>query len=552
VPDDQVTIDPQFQPPTPGDGQGRWLRLAGIGAVVAAAFILGWLLRSPTPAETEPTEAASTTALTGEATSTTRPRATTTTTSMTVVERVGLEVPLGEAVPGFADTITMVAWSEAGRLDLMRWRPSRTAPEPVELSRSEPGFAGLDASGNWYVALEPDGGILSLHRVRGAEPPWGEPVAVRVGSVAWHDTEQGQLAWMACPRSAEGSAFIYTLDVLDGAAEPVPVTSVDRSCRGDSQVWLADYWGDWGFVVAIEEEGEGLPVQILLAVDGIEIARTDPRAGAALIAGNRDGTTIWSTHGPSGSESFLLSADGQQRTRVPGMTGDRRLDDAVWSPDGGQCALIRELPNGGYALRIVETGTESVVTETVTEGEVWPRVWSTDGRFFVYGRRTGNWDYSEDVALVFLDTATGSTAAAPLSQRATIGSLALGEIRTSQPAPTAEQFTPVEWGIALDGAGPGAHFVSMIADARPLKPDQVEDVSGTLIWDETVVDLCNIEIRHVGDGFLHLGDIFGTNEGCGSNPTAMQDAFDEFGLPETACVAVRVGGLDHEYCAPLS
>jgi hypothetical protein len=32
----------------------------------------------------------------------------------------------------------------------------------------------------------------------------------------------------------------------------------------------------------------------------------------------------------------------------------------------------------------------------------------------------------------------------------------------------------------------------------------------------------------------------------------MQDAFDEYGLPETACVAVRVDGLDHEYCAPLS
>ncbi len=43
-----------------------------------------------------------------------------------------------------------------------------------------------------------------------------------------------------------------------------------------------------------------------------------------------------------------------------------------------------------------------------------------------------------------------------------------------------------------------------------------------------------------------------TTEGCGNHPTAMQDAFDEFGLPETAFVTGRFGGLDHEDRAPLS
>jgi hypothetical protein len=92
----------------------------------------------------------------------------------------------------------------------------------------------------------------------------------------------------------------------------------------------------------------------------------------------------------------------------------------------------------------------------------------------------------------------------------------------------------------------------MIVDARPLTVDVVEDESGRLIWAETVVDLCGISSRQEGDGFLHIGDIFQTSEGCGTNPTAMQDAFDEFGLLETACVTVRLGGVDHEYCAPLS
>jgi hypothetical protein len=130
----------------------------------------------------------------------------------------------------------------------------------------------------------------------------------------------------------------------------------------------------------------------------------------------------------------------------------------------------------------------------------------------------------------------------------------LGEIRTSEPVPVAEQFTPVEWGIDLDEEswGPGVHTVFMEVDARPLLPGQVEGVSGKLIWDETVVELCNIGMDDVGNGSLHIGDTFQTIEGCGTNPTAMQDAFDEYGLPETACLAVRVDGLDHEYCAPLA
>lgn len=131
-----------------------------------------------------------------------------------------------------------------------------------------------------------------------------------------------------------------------------------------------------------------------------------------------------------------------------------------------------------------------------------------------------------------------------------------GNTRTIYPTPFVQPdgsltFTPVQWGITPDDQGPGTHTVLMIVDVRPLTIELVEDVSGRLIWDQTVVDLCGINIRREGDGFLHIGDIFQTTEGCGSNPTAMQDAFDESGLPETACLTVRFGRVDHEYCAPL-
>ena len=113
-------------------------------------------------------------------------------------------------------------------------------------------------------------------------------------------------------------------------------------------------------------------------------------------------------------------------------------------------------------------------------------------------------------------------------------------------------FASLEWGISLNDEGPGVHTISMIAGARPTAGDLVEEVSGRLIWDETVVDLCGIHIRGVEEGLLRIGDIFQTTEGCGNNPTAMQDAFDRFGLPETACLAVKFGLVTYETCDPLS
>lgn len=109
--------------------------------------------------------------------------------------------------------------------------------------------------------------------------------------------------------------------------------------------------------------------------------------------------------------------------------------------------------------------------------------------------------------------------------------------------------TPGEWGITLNDEGPGIHTVYMIADVPQLTVESVDDVSGRLIWDETVVDLCNTEVRDGGDGLFRIGDIFQTSEGCGNNPTALQDAFDDFGL--TGCLTVRFGQVGYKYCAPL-
>ena len=91
----------------------------------------------------------------------------------------------------------------------------------------------------------------------------------------------------------------------------------------------------------------------------------------------------------------------------------------------------------------------------------------------------------------------------------------------------------------------------MIRTFSPLRAADVQDLGGRLVWEQTEIELCNIEIRSVGDGSLQIGDGFATTEGCGTN-TGMQQAFDDFGLPHTACIFVRANGIDDEYCAPLA
>jgi hypothetical protein len=557
--DDQVTIDPQFQPSPPGDGQGRWLRAAGVAGLVVAAFIFGWLLRSPSPAESEPDEEAATssTALTGETVAASPTTRSPTTTTTEPPEMVGLDVPLGEVMPGFTDTVTMMVWSDAG-IDLMRWRPSQTTPETiVSFGHDEPGFAGLDASGTLY-ALQDENGVLSVRPVwRVVDEPWGwssafrEAVGLRVAASAWHDTDPGRLAWLSCSRTPRGPSILYTLDVGDGSAEPLPLRPVEDACGENSGVWLGG-WGDWGFELGRWMDDRRGDSVVLLDVDGTEIATLGDDLGETTFFVGGSGGTIWTDNplGP-GPSSFLLSLDGQRRDPVPGLADDEWVDGALWSSYGTRLALSpRRSENDVPLIRIVEVATGAVIDEiTEPENEVWPRAWSRDGRFLFYERSSGDdgWGPSE-VDWVVYDTATGAATELSVPE-----GRYLGEIRTSEPVPVAEQFTPVEWGIALDEEtwGPGVYTVFMTANASPLLPDQVEDVSGRLVWDETVVDLCNIEIREMGDGFLHIGDAFQTIEGCGTNPTAMQDAFDEYGFPETGCVAVRADGVDHEYCAPL-
>jgi hypothetical protein len=114
---------------------------------------------------------------------------------------------------------------------------------------------------------------------------------------------------------------------------------------------------------------------------------------------------------------------------------------------------------------------------------------------------------------------------------------------------------PLDWQIVLDDGGPGVHTVYMIVDFGP-PPEPGDEgqlqASGSLVWEDAEIELCGVELREeAGEGRFAVGDIFQTTEGCGDDPTAMQDSFDEFGPPTEGCVEARLGDSTYEYCAPL-
>jgi len=425
--DDQVTIDPEFRPPTPNGDQGGRLRTIGVVGIVVAAFAFGWLMRSPEPGQTEADEApaaASVTSTTadGETESSTTTRPSTTTTSE-APEPIDLGVTLSEAVPGLTDIVTIQRWTETG-VDITRWRSSQAAPEMVASLRNgtTSWFAGLDSSATWY-ALQGENGVLNVHRVDGAdaELPWSpnlQAVGVRVNSMAWHDTQPGLLAWVTCSRTPGGPGTLFRLDVADRLAEPSAVRLVDRVCTNNGGTWL-DGWGDWGFAMGVAE-GEQFET-VILATDGSSIeAGGDSSADIWVVAGSSAGI-ILTEEGLDARQSFLLSPDGQTRGPVPGLAEGEWLEDARWSTDGTLLALsVSSSDFATASVRIVELPTGSVLAEFSEPGwEVGLGAWSSDSRFLLTNRwrclDDCDWGEPQEWTLGLFDTATDINAVVPIS-----------------------------------------------------------------------------------------------------------------------------------------
>ncbi len=104
------------------------------------------------------------------------------------------------------------------------------------------------------------------------------------------------------------------------------------------------------------------------------------------------------------------------------------------------------------------------------------------------------------------------------------------------------------WTISADGDTAGSYVFHMVKTFSLPDEADVDDPGGRFVWPETAVDLCDVEIQGIGEGYVQIGILSVTTEGC----PGMLEAFVDFGMPDTACLQVRLGGVDDEHCVPLA
>jgi hypothetical protein len=392
--DDPVTIDPEFAPrPSREPGRGSvWMMTV---AVAVAAFVFGYLLRSPVEIES----AASTTfASDVEASSSTSASTGTTIGSVvstiprasSIREMVLLQMPLSDAVPGFTDTVVLLETPSPG-FNVLRWRASERRTEvALSGSRADPWPVGLDASGTLLARVSRDGGLIVTQvpdiGVDPSESEWeGMDVVVET---RWHDTRPGALALLSCPPSQPGVATLHTWEVSDGASRPLHLRSFDQECGDEEEnVWV-ERWDNEG--VWIRKDAVGSDTVVLIDADGSE---TPIDSGL-----------------PAAIEPFQI--DGED------------IEGVSYSPDGALVALVVYLDPFASTgtVRVVNPESGVVLAEVTEPGSVvFALAWSTDGRFVVFEQVNS---VTGSATLVFYDTATTSITTIPIAD-------VVDEIRTA-------------------------------------------------------------------------------------------------------------------------
>ena len=381
--DDRIRIDPEFDP-RPQEQQGRRTAWLVATALVAGAALIGLFMvvpsspdgdddiavvASPSPTVAAPSPSTSHAAAAEPTPPPALPSA-----------LASLSEPLTEVIPGFTDQIMMIA-TPAERFTVVRWSPSETSTEVVlSMDRiAEYGCrpVGLDASGAWFARVQRDDTLI-VHNVRDApdEPSRSEAIGLNVGSVAWHDTEAGSVAWISCARSGSGPSTLYALDAADPTAEPESIRTFQQNCQGE--IWLED-WSDDGALIS---------------------STTDTEVEQILV----------------GSDGVMVDIGGRHRSSVPGLDDDAPVVEYSASPDGRFVAAIIdehwdvEIPK----LCIMDAASGALVTEVSEHNsDIVAMTWSTGGRFLIYELWNSE---SESGGLEWYDTATNTTTRIPLTE----------------------------------------------------------------------------------------------------------------------------------------
>ena len=76
----------------------------------------------------------------------------------------------------------------------------------------------------------------------------------------------------------------------------------------------------------------------------------------------------------------------------------------------------------------------------------------------------------------------------------------------------------------------------------------MERAGGRFVWSDAEVALCDVSVWETPAGPAQVGIVSPTTEGC----PGMLEAFAVHGVPDTACLFIRFGDTEDEFCAPLT
>ena len=278
------------------------------------------------------------------------------------------------------------------RFMVTRWSPlERTADVVLSMDRiAEYGCwpVGLDVSGDWFARVQRDNTLIVHHVFHTpGETARSEAIGLNTGSVAWHETEPGSLAWISCARSGSGPSTLSTLDVADQTAAPTSIRTFRQGCQDG--IWL-ERWNDEGALVSNSTDAGA--EQLLIGLDGATVVLDES------------------------SQFPAESSEGRYRAAVPGLDDTVPVLDHTVSPGGTFVAAIIEdqwdtaIPK--LCIRDAESGA-LVAEVSEHDSDIITMTWSTEGRFLIYEL----WNFETDSGgLEWYDTATNTTTRIPLTE----------------------------------------------------------------------------------------------------------------------------------------
>lgn len=270
---------------------------------------------------------------------------------------LGLEAEqrgLARAIPGWTDTLLVVATNGSEAMDLVMWppagplaiRPQAAAWTAVTLrQRPFDEFAAFDSSGRHIALAAPVAREESVVLLAGRLEE-SAAVASSVTSYAWHVTEPHSLAFIV--DDGTGS-FLELMRGAPRAAERFGV--VPSGARIVA-------WGDWGFVVATE--------------DGLEAIGSQSRIEGRFVAAGPDGVIV-------AAGNTLSLWDPASGAAQP-VSGPADAVIAAFAPDGDSVAIATP-----ERIVIVDRAGETVYETAWSFVE--SLAWSSDGRHLIFADR---------------------------------------------------------------------------------------------------------------------------------------------------------------------